>query len=65
MQKIYEHRIANGNHVEAISVETNAKSVRIAVSDIEDMDSEDQTEQIISIDLSKSERGLHPTLGWR
>lgn len=52
MKKIYEHQITNGDHAEAISVETDAKSVRIAVSDIEDMDSEDQTEHITSINLS-------------
>ena len=52
MKKIYEHQITNGNHAEAISVETDTKSVRIAVSDIEDMDSEEQTELITSIDLT-------------
>lgn len=51
MKKIYEHRITNGDHAEAISVESNAESVRIAVSDIADMDSEEEVEHITSIDL--------------
>lgn len=52
MPKLYEHQITNGDHAETISIETIAKSIRIAVGDIADMDSEEETEQITSIDLT-------------
>ena len=33
MLKLYEHQITNGDHAEAISVETDSESIRVAVTD--------------------------------
>ncbi|MDN3441065.1 hypothetical protein QL898_05430 [Psychrobacter sp. APC 3279] len=52
MLELYKYQITNGDHVEAISVDRLTEGTRISVSDIIDVGSEDEDEQITSIDLN-------------
>lgn len=52
MKRIYEHQITNGNHAEAISVETDAENIRVAVTDTVRTSPFIGEIQVTSIDLS-------------
>lgn len=52
MLELYKYQITNGDHVEAISVDRLTEGTRRSVSDIIDVGSEDEDEQITSIDLN-------------
>lgn len=55
MLELYKYQITNGDHVEAISVDRLTEGTRISVSDIIDVGSEDEDEQITSIVLPLNE----------
>lgn len=52
MLELYKYQITNGDHAEAISVDRLAEGTRISVSDIIDVGSELENEQITSINLN-------------
>lgn len=54
MLELYKHQITNGDHAEAISVDRLAEGTRISVSDIIDVGSELENEQITSINLNQN-----------
>ncbi|MGP5553500.1 hypothetical protein [Psychrobacter celer] len=54
MLELYKHQITNGDHAEAISVDKLTDGTRISVSDIMDIGSELENEQITSINLNQN-----------
>lgn len=54
MLELYKHQVTNGDHAEAISVDKLTDETRISVSDIMDVGTELENEQITSINLNQN-----------